>query len=643
MPAPVLLPEPPPLGPRLGAALLVTASAAACYAGTLLPGLDFGDTAAFQAAAGEWRLTPRQAYPLYFFLGNSLFALTGGEPAWSLNLTSALAGAVACGTLVWVASGLTGSVLAGASAGLLMAFSYTFWSQAIIAEVYTLHLLMTGLTLAAGLWWSRRPSAARLALVYGIYALGFGNHLMMLLLAPALVALIVVTPGGLSLALSPRGLALALACAAAGASQYLWNASYLWLVADPPPSLAEGLRDFWFDVTKSDWRATMVGAVHETALRRRLPMYWFDIRQQIGVPGVLLAAAGVVSLIGRWRVLLVLVAGYAASFVFAYTYNVGDVHVFFLPSHQFVVLAAGAGAAAVLRLAARARPAGLAAAAAAALLLALPAWRGWDTWPAVDRHADRRPQAWLDALTRGLGPDGLLLADVNWQLRNGLDYYTRHLRPELNVVSAADRVLALPALVSGNLAAGSEVTATPISSQVARAAYGGLFTFMRDPRVDARPLSARLSPEKGSIYVVALLAPYRDLPFDQEELTAALQTLTGGAASLAPARSYQVLAGLVGQAPVFDRRTDEPFRDAVVIGPAVIDIRMESWLPADTMRRAGFGHVVVQRRHALTLERGVSVLLLTRDGRVRQTAYASGLFAPLPRLLVQVRPGPPPP
>ena len=58
---------------------------------------------------------------------------------------------------------------------------------------------------------------------------------------------------------------------------------------------------------------------------------------------------------------------------------------------------------------------------------------------------------------------------------------------------------------------------------------------------------------------------------------------------------------------------------------------MESWLPPDTMRRAGFGHVIANRTHVLTLERGVSVVTLGASGRVVQATYASGLFAPLRR------------
>ena len=50
----------------------------------------------------------------------------------------------------------------------------------------------------------------------------------------------------------------------------------------PPASLGEALQAFWFDVTKSDWRSTMIMGVDESALRPRLAMYWFDVTQQFG-------------------------------------------------------------------------------------------------------------------------------------------------------------------------------------------------------------------------------------------------------------------------------------------------------------------------------------------------------------------------
>jgi hypothetical protein len=638
VPDPLNLPTAPATSRRAAVAVLVAVAAFAAYFATLLPSLDFGDTAAYQTAVGDWHPTPRQAYPLYFAFANLLFAVVGGEPARALNLLSALAGAAACGVMVWVASGLTGSLTAGVWAGLMMAASYTFWSQAVIGEVYTLHLLLTASVLGAAVWWSRRPSLHRMAALFALYAIGFGNHLMMILLAPALVTLIVVTPGGWRQLCSPAGIGLALVCALGGASQYLWNAAYLWQIADPPPELWEGLRSFWFDVTKADWRSTMVMGVHETALRRRLGLYWFELHQQFGVAGVVAAVAGAVSLWRQPRVLAVLLAAYLTAFVFAYTYNVGDVHVFFLPSHQIAILFGACGVAAVRRYAASRRA--VAGTCVAALAVAWPLWRAWDTWPAVDRHEDRRALHWLDGLTGGLGPDTLLLADINWQLENGLAYYTRHVRPELMVVRAADRTMTLPWLIADNLAAGRAIAMTPQSRQVTEAAHGGLFAFAPDPRVDARPLASRLGVvPRGVVYVLAQLAPYRDLPYDAAEAAAVARLLTAGAATLGDGPSYQVMAGRAGFPPIIDRRTGEPFREQLVIEGISLDIRMESWLPADTMRRAGFGHVIADRRHVLTLERGVSLVVLDTDGTVRKAAYASGLLAPLPRVLVRSAPG----
>ena len=564
--------------------------------------------------------------------------MLGGEPARTLNWLSALAGAAACGAVTWFCARLTGSLAAAAAGGLLLAGSYTFWTQAVIGEVYTLHLLLTALVLSALLWWSERPSLGRLALVYGVYALGFGNHLMMILLAPAIVVFIAVTPGGLRQVLSPRGLALAAACAAAGASQYLWNASFLWRYGGFPPPL-EAWRTFWYDVTKADWRATMVMGVHESALTARRAMYWFDVRQQIGLAGIALAVLGAADLLRRPRPFLLLATAGLTAFAFAYTYNVGDVHVFFLPSHQVLVVFAAAGGAALVRAAGRTRRT-WATALAASLVLALPLWRIFDTFPAVDRSGDRRPLERLDAMTRGLGADTLLVADVNWQLDNGLDYYTRHVRPELNHIRVHDAPLTLPFLVRDNLAGGREVVMTAESRALAEAAYGSLFRFERDDRAPARPLPDRLRDAAGRepelLYVVAVLAPYPDLPFDAEELDASVRQLTGGSASLGRTPSYQVLAGRVGSPPLLDRRGFRPFRERLALGSVQLDIRMESWLPADTMRRAGFGRVIAGRTPVLTLERGVSAVLLTPEGAPRAVEYASGLFAPSPRYRVEL-------
>ena len=509
------------LAGRTLVALLVTAIAFYLYRSTLLPGVDFGDTASLQALIGDRVINPRDAYPLYYAIGNLVWRIAGGEAAFGGNLASAICGALACGALTWVAAELTGSLVAAAAGGLLLATSYTFWTQCVIAEVYALHLLMMGLVLTALLWWDRHRTRARLGLVFAVYALSFGNHLMTVLMAPAIVLFVASAPGGVRLLFSRRTIGWPWQSQPPARVRYVWNASYLWALPDPPATPLAFARAFWFDVTKSDWRETMVMAVHQSALMRRSRMYLFDLAQQFGTAGIALALLGLVSLGRRRRVLLLLLSAWVVPFVFAYTYNVGDTHVFFLPSHQIVALLAACGVAALLALAPRAWPSGAGGVLAvlSALVLAYPVWRAWDTWPAVDRHADRRPADWLSAVAVNLGPRDLLLGDVNWQLENGFDYYRRRLHPDLNFTRATDTILTLPFLVRDNIADGRVVYATPIARELARAAYGDVFAFEPDPTTESRPLAARLSGlTPGTLYVLAVLSPYPDLTLDQQEL-----------------------------------------------------------------------------------------------------------------------------
>jgi uncharacterized membrane protein len=170
------------------AAIVVAGIAFLSYHATMLPGLELGDSASFQVRAGSPTITPRDGYPLYFAVGSLFVRATGDDPARAMNLASAVFGAASGGLIAIVAAELAGSVIAGAAAALLFAGSYTFWSQAVIAEVYTLHVLLVTLTLLLLLRWSCKPTTGRLAWFFAVYAVSFGNHLSMILLAPAYAA-----------------------------------------------------------------------------------------------------------------------------------------------------------------------------------------------------------------------------------------------------------------------------------------------------------------------------------------------------------------------------------------------------------------------------------------------------------------------
>ena len=635
---------------RAAAAAIVVAGAFALYHSTLLPGFDFGDTGSFQATVGS-AITPRDGYPLYFAIGQVVLWLTRADPAHALNLASAVEAALACGLIVLAAEELSGSLLAAVASAAIFAGSYTFWSQAVIAEVYALHTAFVAATLLLLLRWQRRPSAARLGAFFAAYALGFGNHLSMVLLAPAYAAFLLTTaPRGWRSMLAPRIVGLAVLCAGLGAVQYVWNWQALWLGPQPAHGVLDALARFWFEVTKSDWRETMVLHVPRSMLADRSRMYWFDLTQQFGplLPG--LAAIGLGWIVRTdWRRGALMSLLYAVNMLFAYGYNVGDTHVFYLPSHLCVALLVAPGLAALgSALSALSALTGVTGgshlsrqrltalvATAAAIYGAVQAYRDY---PALDRSDDRRPTAVIAGLTTGLDDRrSILLTDLNWQIQNGLSYFGKEVRPGLAYMRLPDALLYAPVLVQDNLAIDRDVTATERARQQLASAYGPLLPSERDTRVPAGTLGdlvGGLAP--GTRYALCVLRPTREFTVDAGELAGALRILSGGAADRMPAGDYAVVLGRAGSPPALAAGSNDPFRREVSLDGTPVEIRMESWLSADTIRRMGFGHIVAARRHTLILERGVSFAAFDAGGLPLRSGYEDGIFAPQPRYLISM-------
>ena len=672
---------------RFTVACIVGTLAFWAYTQTLLAGGDLGDTGGFQAAVLWPEVSARQAYPLYYNLARPfVLAVSAANPARGLNLFSAVLGAAAVGLLTLLCATITGSLAAAVAAGLLLAFSYTFWSQAIIAEVYTLHLALVLACCLALYAYAARPSSSRLAIFFIVYAVAFGNHLSVILLfVPFTVFLLLVTPRPRTL-FRPATIVMAIAIAAAGALQYWPNLMATWHQLDAPATWADRLAAFWFDTTKADWRESMVLGVRGDQLVERAGMWWFDARQQFGIAGLLLALVGAIRLwwISRpWAALVTL--AYAINTVFAFTYNVGDTHVFYLPGHVFTALWAGVAlsmpvwpapgfalrpsdfalgassdrssgkkagpyeAGPDLRTAARTLSGPRAIAIVA--ILAYAGWRGWDTWPAIDRHNDRRADTLVTRLTFGVNQqNAVLVTGLNWQLENALLYSTRVERPDVAWVRLPDVMLHFPFLVRDNASISRDIVLDSHAAADVVAAYGAAFPLVQDPLLPAPDLGdtvAQLPP--GTPYVFCLLTPPREEHLDPVALDAILATLTHGHAPDAGMGPYQLIAGLSGEAPQVTRSSDRPFRETFQLLDDSFTVRMESWLPSDTFRRAGFGHVLRGREHVFILERGVNFVWFDRNARPSSPIYAAGLYAPGPRYripsgtpalaLVRLKPG----
>ena len=164
-----------------------------------------GDAGEFQFAAWNFGLAHATGYPLYLLLGGAwqhLWAWAGLSPAASLNLLSALFAAVAAAGLYlllvrWLPGETTVRRLAALLATAFFVANPTVRSQALQAEVYTLHAAL----LIAILWAAQNvtdPDAApqsfarHFAILAFCFSLGLTHHATTLLLAPALLAYLFV-------------------------------------------------------------------------------------------------------------------------------------------------------------------------------------------------------------------------------------------------------------------------------------------------------------------------------------------------------------------------------------------------------------------------------------------------------------------
>lgn len=109
------------------------------YLTTLAPTVAGNDAGRFQIAAPLLGTGHPTGYPTFILLGKLFTHLPFGDVAYRMNLMSAFFGAVAAALFFLVAREIGAQMLPAAGGAFIMAFSATLWSQANVAEVYTLH------------------------------------------------------------------------------------------------------------------------------------------------------------------------------------------------------------------------------------------------------------------------------------------------------------------------------------------------------------------------------------------------------------------------------------------------------------------------------------------------------------------------
>jgi len=181
------------------AALVPAAIAFAVYAYTAAPNVTLLDSGEFIVAAQHFGVPHPTGYPLWTLMAWLFQLLPLGNAAWEIALFSGVTASFAVGLCGLLSHHMLGwfGVLRGlpnarmvrfslsVSFSLLLAFSVSMWSQAVIAEVYGLHAAMIGLFFTLLYMWVHRPGRDRLMLgAFFVLALSFSNHHLTLALAP---------------------------------------------------------------------------------------------------------------------------------------------------------------------------------------------------------------------------------------------------------------------------------------------------------------------------------------------------------------------------------------------------------------------------------------------------------------------------
>jgi hypothetical protein len=108
--------------------------------------LDAVDAAEFQAVGAAGGI-PHQPYPLWCILAKTAALVPLGEPAFRVTFVSILFASLCVGALFVLLARRTGDVGASAAAVIAFGLSYTWWQNAVIAEVYALNGFLVVLTL----------------------------------------------------------------------------------------------------------------------------------------------------------------------------------------------------------------------------------------------------------------------------------------------------------------------------------------------------------------------------------------------------------------------------------------------------------------------------------------------------------------
>ncbi|MHC4620897.1 MAG: protein O-mannosyl-transferase family [Planctomycetota bacterium] len=329
--------------------LIVLSAALTLYVLSCAPGLLWQDSALLSYRVWhndiEGDMGLALSHPLYMMMGIIVKYIPVGELAYKLNLLSALLGALAVANLFLFVRLWLGRDLPAIVAAISLALSWTFWQNAVMAEVYTLSAALLFVELIALLQYSRTRRVGYLYLLGLFNGLAIANHLWGLL--PLVCYGVFWVLLLVRREIRPKHLAVILLLWIAGAAPYEYLiVKNIILSGDVPGTISSAL-----------FGRLWQGEVLNTSVSVSIAVQNFAfVLLNFPTPNL------VFFFVGLWALrkaspsrgfAIILVAMLILYFVFAFRYTVVDRYVFFIPFYCLAAVLIALGADMFLRRARR--------------------------------------------------------------------------------------------------------------------------------------------------------------------------------------------------------------------------------------------------------------------------------------------------
>ena len=356
-------------------------------------------------------ITHPTGYPTYLMLTHFFTYLPFGDQAYRVNLGSAVYAALAVAGVYAAGLLLTRRAVPAAVGALAFGLGAALWSQAVIAEVYTLNALLVSATIVVLLLWREYRKDRYLLLSAFLVGLCLTNHVTSGLLLPGSLLFVGLVDWRklVDIRLVLKGTFLFL----------LGLAPYLYLpvraAMDPPMDANNptNLERFWYVVSGGNLTGSFF-SFGPSELPGRMLFYLEHLLDNMNLLVVMVAVTGAVVVLLKDRAVGIFLGFLFFGWLFhAVENNIPDVNLYFIPTYLVLSLWAAAGLGALLaeaeslgrsRLTRWAIPGVL-----SALLLLLPLLGARETYANVDMSGVYRGQKEIEAVAQNAAPNATIL------------------------------------------------------------------------------------------------------------------------------------------------------------------------------------------------------------------------------------------